>query len=99
MHGDISRLHYYVKDRRGLLYKTTARVRGKVGSLIRYLICREIGPKVSDSKKPGWRDNQGRDNQGRDNQGRDNQVPLYMCVCVRVYVCVWRYAFLSFYNL
>ena len=44
-----------------------ARVRGQVGSSTRYLTWKEIGPKVSDGKKPGW----------QNNQGRDNRVSLY----------------------
>ena len=47
--------------------KTMARTRRQVGGLTRYLTWREIGPKVRDGEKPGW----------RDNEGRDNQVPLY----------------------
>ena len=48
--------------------KTVARARGQVGGLTKYLIWSEIGPKVSDGEKPGW----------RDNQRRDNQVQLYI---------------------
>ena len=51
-----------------IYYKILARARGQVGRLTRYLIWKEIGPKVNDDEKPGW----------RDNQGQDKQVPLYM---------------------
>ena len=47
-----------------------ARARGQVGSLTKYLTWREIGPKVSEGEKPGW----------RNNQGQDNQVPLYIVI-------------------
>ena len=39
-------------------YKTMVRARGQVGDITRYITWREIGPKVSDGEKPGWRDNE-----------------------------------------